>query len=100
MIKHMVMWTLKDQAEGHTKAENQAAVKAALETLPGLIPFIVKLKVVTEFVAVDPAVDVLLYTEFKSKEDLKAYAVHPEHVKVADFNSKVVSGRRVLDYED
>ena len=100
MIKHLVMWTVKDQAEGRAKAENLAAMKVGLESLPALIPCIVKLEVITDLVAADPAVDMLLYTEFASRDDLKTYAEHPEHKKVAAFNSKVTSSRRLLDFED
>lgn len=34
MIKHIVMWKFKENAEGCTKDENIAKIKAMLEALP------------------------------------------------------------------
>ena len=99
MIKHIVMWTLKDQAEGKSKAENLAIMKARLEALPGLVPGVLELEVSTSPFASVPPTDIVLYTVFARKEDLAAYAVHPEHLKVVDFVKAVVAERRVIDYE-
>jgi len=100
MIKHIVMWTLKDQALGKSKAENLAAMKALLEELPAKIPGVVALEVATTglFESV-PATEIALYTVFKTREDLMAYAVHPEHLKVGEFVKAVAAERRVIDYE-
>ena len=101
MIKHIVMWTLKDQAEGRSKAENLALMKSMLEGLPAKIPGLaVELEAVTGgiFESVPPT-DIALYSTFASKEDLKAYAVHPEHMKVVAFIKSVAAERRVIDYE-
>ena len=38
MIKHIVMWKFKEEAEGKSRAENIAIVKADLEALKGVIP--------------------------------------------------------------
>jgi hypothetical protein len=100
MIKHIVMWTLKDEAEGKSKAENLNTMKALLEELPSKVPGVVELEVATSglFESVPPT-DIALYTVFKSKEDLKAYAVHPEHQSVVAFVKSVAAERRVIDYE-
>ncbi len=37
MYKHMVLWKLKDSAEGLSKVELAVEVKKRLETLPGII---------------------------------------------------------------
>lgn len=100
MIKHIVMWTLKDEAGGKPKAENLAKMKALLEELPAKVPGVVELEVAVSglFESVPPT-DIVLYTVFKTKEDLKAYAVHPEHLKVVEFVKSVVAERRVIDYK-
>jgi hypothetical protein len=41
--------------------------------------------------------DMVLPTEFDSADTLKAYAVHPEHVKVAEFIGKVRIAQAVTD---
>lgn len=101
MIKHVVMWKLKDVAEGKTKAENAEVMKELLEDLPNKIQELDSAEVGINILEGDEAAicDVVLTTEFESKEDLKAYAVHPDHQKVVEFIKKVVMERRVVDYE-
>lgn len=99
MIKHIVMWTLKDSAEGADKAANAAKMKSLLEALPGLIPLIRELEVSTDVFAAAPACDIILYTTFDSRADLDAYQVHPEHQKVVAFVKQVVASRSMVDYE-
>lgn len=99
MVVHIVMWTLKDEALGADKAANIAKMKGLLEALPGLIPVIRGFKVVTDHLGTTaPALDITLYSEFDSAEDLQTYAVHPEHLKVVDFVKQVVATRAALDY--
>ena len=43
--------------------------------------------------------DMVLYSEFQSMDDLKAYAGHPEHLKVVEFVKPLVCERHVVDYE-
>lgn len=99
MIKHIVMWTLKDTAEGADRAANARKMKELLEALPGLIPFVKKLEVGIEVFAASPACDVILYSEFDTRADLDAYQVHPEHQKVVAFVKQVVASRSMVDYE-
>ncbi|WP_300154829.1 Dabb family protein [Solidesulfovibrio sp.] len=101
MITHIVMWTLKDAAEGRDKAANAAEMQARLLALPAKVPLVVDMQVAVGgaiFASVPPT-DIVLYTTFRSKEDLQAYAVHPLHVEVVEFIKKVVSERRVVDFE-
>ncbi|UJX41297.1 Dabb family protein [Desulfovibrio sp. JY] len=101
MIKHIVMWTLKDQAEGRDKAANAAEMQSRLLALKGKLPQAVELEVAVgaEIFAAVPETDVVLSSSFRTKEDLQTYAVHPLHLEVVDFIKKVVSERRVVDYE-
>lgn len=45
MLKHIVMWKLKEFAEGKTKAENALIMKESLERLVGIVPEIKSLQV-------------------------------------------------------
>ena len=101
MIKHIVMWTLKDQAEGRDKAANAAEMQARLLALPKKLPQAVEIEVVIgeNLFASVPPTDVVLYSTFRTREDLQAYAVHPLHLEVVDFIKKVVAERRVVDFE-
>jgi len=101
MITHIVMWTLKDTAEGNDKAANAAEMKARLLALPAKLPQVVEMRVGQGADIFDsaPSTDIVLYTTFRTKEDLNAYAVHPLHMEVVAFVKKVAAERRVVDFE-
>jgi quinol monooxygenase YgiN len=99
LIKHIVMWKLKDAAEGRDRPGNAAEMKRVLEALKGIVPGILELEVGTQFEANEAAYDVVLYSVFKDKAGLEVYMKHPEHLKVVEFVRKVVSDRKVVDYE-
>lgn len=98
MIKHIVMWKLKDFAEGCSREENAKKIKAMLEALRGKIDQIVSLEVGININSSDMAYDAVLVSEFEDEQRLKEYKEHPEHVKVSDFVAKVREGRAVVDY--
>jgi hypothetical protein len=98
MVKHVILWTLKDTLSADEKLSVKAGIKEGLEGLAGRIPGLVEIKVQTEGLASSNA-DLMLDSTFESEEALKGYSVHPEHVAVA--NSKVrpyTATRTCLDY--
>lgn len=99
MIKHIVMWQLKETANGKTKEDNKQMLKKLLEDLIPKIPMIVSLEVGLKGVD-SPANndDVVLVSEFKTWDDLSAYNTHPEHLKVVEFVKTVVEKRSAVDY--
>lgn len=99
MIKHVVVWKLKDFAEGADKARNAKRLKIELEALKSAIPQIVQLEVGINALASDAAYDVVLISEFKNEQDLDIYQNHPNHRAVADFVAKVRESRVVIDYK-
>jgi hypothetical protein len=99
MIKHIVLWKLKDFAEGATKQENAVKIKMMLENMRGKIPGMLTLEVGLNFEGSDSASDISLYTEFESRETLDAYQIHPDHKKVKEFIPSLRTERRVIDYE-
>lgn len=99
MIKHIVLWKVKETAEGKTGAENARIIKEMLEALKGKVEGIRALEVGLNVKPSGEAADVALYSEFDTLEDLERYAKHPEHLKVVEFVGKVRSERRVIDYE-
>lgn len=97
MVKHIVFWSFKDNANGMTKAEILKKVKHDLEALVGIVPGLLKAEVGIGF---NPkGYDACLYSEFDSKESLEGYQDHPEHVKVREFITAVRTERAVCDYE-
>lgn len=99
MIKHVVMWRFKEEAEGRTKLENMEELKRQLLALVPLIPQIKKMEIGFDITHSEFSADFMLTTEFDSVDDLKIYAVHPDHLKVSGFVKNVVESRIVLDCE-
>jgi len=100
MIKHVVMWRLKDEALGNTKKENARLIKKKLEAINGKVPGMVKLEIGFDFSETDDSCDVVLYSEFESRQALEDYQKHPAHLAVKPFIKDVRFERRVVDYED
>ena len=98
MIKHIVMFRLKESALGDTKQENVKKLKAVLESLREKIVEIKHLEVGINFAGSETSSDVVLYSDFANKEALDVYQKHPEHLKVVDFVKQVCAERRVVDY--
>lgn len=75
MIKHVILWQLKDGLTEEQIIEVKAGIKSGLEGLKGEIPGLIDIKVVTEGLASSNA-DVMLDSTFESEEALKNYATH------------------------
>lgn len=99
MVKHIVMWDIKNEYEGRKKQELILELKRELESLGSKIDQIRHIEVGLNQSGSDAACDVVLYSEFDSMEDLKIYQDHPEHVKIAGFVGKIRTSRHVVDYE-
>lgn len=91
MIKHIVMWRLKDKADA-------PGIKQQLEGMRGKIPGLLALEVGFNFAAGTPA-DLALYSEFEDRAALERYADHPVHLPVKQFVAALVAERWVVDYE-
>ena len=99
MVKHIILWQLKDELQGAEKDAVKKGIKEGLEGLQGVIPGLLEIKVNTNGLA-SSNVDVMLDSSFESEEALKAYAVHPAHVKVADEKVRPFTKTRAcLDFE-
>ena len=96
MVKHIILWKLKSE---FNTSEVKAGIKNGLEGLNGKIPGLLEIKVETNPL-LSSNVDVMLYSVFESEAALKQYAVHPEHVYVADtFVRPFTETRACFDYE-
>lgn len=99
MIKHIVVWRLKDVALGAGKAENLERAKAAIESLRDSVPSVRHLEVGLDIGAAHDSWDIVIYSEFDDRDGLDAYQVHPEHVKVAALIGELRELRAAIDYE-
>ena len=99
MIKHVILWTLKNEYSEEEKAQIKRGIKQNLEGLSGKIPGLLEIKVNTDGLASSNA-DLMLDSSFENVEALKNYAVHPEHVHVADtYVRPFTATRSCLDFE-
>ena len=99
MVKHVIVWTLKDEYSAEEKENIKKGIKEGLEGLKGKIPGLVDIKVNINGLESSNA-DLKLDSTFETEEALKGYSVHPEHVAVA--NGKVrpyTAVRSCLDFE-
>ena len=99
MVKHVILWQLKDELSDAEKAAVKAGIKEGLEGLAGKIPGLVEVHVNINGLPSSTA-DLMLDTTFESAEALKGYSVHPAHVAVADGKVRpYTKARFCLDYE-
>ncbi len=99
MVRHVILWQLKDEFSEADKAAVKAGIKEGLEGLVGVVPGLLELKVHTEPLPTANA-DLMLDSTLESAEALKGYAVHPAHVAVADGKVRPnVKTRIVMDCE-
>ncbi|MGL4449975.1 MAG: Dabb family protein [Sarcina sp.] len=94
MLKHIVMWKIKEE----NKNESVLKIKADLEALKGKVLEIVDIEVGIDMNVIENNYDVILVSTFKSQEDLDAYQVHPMHIAAAKFIKSVAVSRVAVDY--
>lgn len=96
MIKHIVMWNLKEDVD--IKATRDT-IKSRLEGLLGKIETLKFVEVGFNHNPSELARDITLYTEFDDQEGLDAYQAHPAHVEAGTYVGSVTKDRIVSDYE-
>ncbi len=99
MVKHIILWKLKDDYSGVEIEKIKAGIKEGLEGLKGEILGLVEIKVNTEPLRSSNC-DLMFDSLFENEEALKGYANHPKHIEVA--NAKVrpyTASRTCMDYE-
>lgn len=99
MVKHIILWTLKDMPEDE-KATVKAGIKEGLESLKGKVPGLIDIKVNISGRLASSNADVMLDSTLESPEALKIYAQHPDHLAVANGKVRPYTAQRTcLDFE-
>lgn len=100
MVKHIILWRLRADLTAEQKREKAQAIKSGLEGLKGQIPGLLDIHVQIDGRLETSNADIMLDCTLDSFDSLKAYAVHPAHVAVANGvvrpNTEL---RTCLDYE-
>lgn len=100
MVKHIILWKLKDELSVEEKETVKKEIKEGLEGLKGKIPGLLDIHVCIRGLETSNA-DVMLDSSFENEAALKGYAVHPEHLAVANEKVRPFTATRMcLDYED
>ena len=100
MVKHIILWTLNPELTEEQKTEVKKGIKSGLEVLMGKVPGLIDVKVNIDGRLDTSNSDVMLDSTLESVEALKAYAVHPAHVEVANTKVRPYTVQRTcLDYE-
>ena len=99
MVKHVILWTLKDEYSADEKAQIKQGIKEGLEGLLGKVPGLKEIKVNISPLKSSNC-DLMLDSTLEDEAALKGYAVHPAHVEVADTKVRPFTASRVcMDYE-
>ena len=100
MVKHIILWTLNPELSEEEKQNVKKDIKAGLEGLVGKVPGLLDVKVHIYGRLTSSNADVMLDSTLESPEALKGYAVHPDHVAVANGKVRPYTVlRSCLDFE-
>lgn len=98
MVKHIVLFKLKDEVPEAEKLAVMKMFKEAIEALPARISVIRKIEVGLNM---NPGETwhIALNSEFDTLDDVKFYATHPDHVAAGQILAATKESRACVDYE-
>ena len=97
MVKHMIIWKLKDELAD--KAQTATEIKTALEDLVGKIDGLQEMHILIDRFPCS-AGDVMMDSSFTDYAALEAYQQHPLHQAIANgLVRPAVAQRLSFDYE-
>lgn len=98
MIKHIVLFKFRDDLPDAEKSKKMQSIKTDLEALTSKVETLKRMEVGINCNP-DESYDLALTSEFDDMEGLKAYANHPEHLKVGAVIREILDQRACVDYE-
>ena len=100
MYKHVVLWKLKENANGMSKKELTLEVKRRLDELPAQIPEISSYETAVNIGDYGASFfDISLISEFENKNTFWDYTKYTVHDEVVSFIQKVMVAEEIVDYE-
>lgn len=98
MVKHIVLFRLKEDLDIEARSRVADDFKVAIEALPAKIDFIRHIEVGINING-DESFDVALYSEFDTLDDVRAYSRHPDHIAASGIIKPYTEARACVDYE-
>ena len=98
MIRHVVMFKLKNKGDEEGLEKIKKEVKDRLEALPGKIDVILSMEVGINVVKSERAFDVVLISSFDNLDDLESYRVHPDHREVVTYIGRIKEQSAAVDF--
>jgi hypothetical protein len=98
MIKHIVLFKFREDLQDAKKKTKLADIKKSLEALTEKVESLKKMEVGINCNP-EEEYDLALTSEFDSMEGMKAYAIHPEHVKAGVLIREILKKRACVDYQ-
>jgi Stress responsive A/B Barrel Domain. len=97
MVRHIVMWNLKDGFTTDENILNANRVKESLEALTATIDGIISFEVIISPLNSSNR-DIVLNSLFSDEQALANYQTHPDHVRVSNYVGTVMMNRSCIDY--
>lgn len=99
MIRHIVMFKLKEFSDPSEKQKAAETLWCELLSMKSKIPVIREFEIGINFNPNSFAFDVVINSVFENHEDLEAYQVHPAHQAFIAFNQNYSAEKVIVDYE-
>ena len=99
MINHVVLFKLKKYDSESEKQSEISKIEEALLSLWGKINELKYIEVGVNYDLAAKSFDICLISHFESVDQLDAYRIHPEHLKVAKLIGQHAVERAAVDYE-
>lgn len=97
MIRHVVLFKLKESVSKEEKLRVANDFKKAIEALKGVIDEIVDIEVGININEAE-SWEIALNSTFKTLDDVKKYATHKAHVEAAKILADYKENRACVDY--
>lgn len=98
MLIHIVMLRLKEELSPNEKERAATELMHMLQALSQSIPELLSMETGRNISTRPSAFDLVLTATFENEAALDIYRVHPEHQKVLQRISQLVSETAVVDY--
>ncbi len=95
MVKHIVMWTLKDI----DRQSRLSTFRGMLEAMQDKVDGLIELQVGFDESKGASSCDMVLYSVFESWAALDAYLNHPDHLAIKQTVASWIDHRHLVDYE-